>query len=153
LPSDRAEVAVGRGGCLEETGEACEPYRLIDPGGMPVEAAAAYFRDLQAAGRSVATVRSYGLDLLRWFRFLRAIGISRDQATWKATPGNNAKIIAGCPEQQDQHQNSHRGLRLSAQIAAHPGTFRALGAGVTAATAEGPSGEWRAQMGGPRYPT
>jgi len=82
LPSDRAEVAVGRGGCLEETGEAREPYRLIDPGGMPVEAAAAYFRDLQAAGRSAATVRSYAMDLLRWFRFLWTIGIPWDQATW-----------------------------------------------------------------------
>ena len=49
---------------------------------MPVAAAAAYFRDLQAAGRSVATIRSYGLDLLRWFRFLWAIGISWDRATW-----------------------------------------------------------------------
>jgi site-specific recombinase XerD len=82
LPSDRAEVAVGRGGCLEETGEAREPYRLICPGGMPVEAATAYFRDLQAAGRSAATVRSYAMDLLRWFRFLWAIGIPWDQATW-----------------------------------------------------------------------
>jgi site-specific recombinase XerD len=49
---------------------------------MPVEAAAAYFRDLQAAGRSAATVRSYAMDLLRWFRFLWAIGIPWDQATW-----------------------------------------------------------------------
>ena len=81
LPSDRAEVVVGAGGCLEETGEACEPYRLIDPGGMPVEAAAAYFRDLQAAGRSEATVRSYGMDLLRWFRFLWAAGMPWEQAT------------------------------------------------------------------------
>lgn len=29
--------------------------------------------DLQAAGRSRATVRSYGMDLLRWFRFLWAV--------------------------------------------------------------------------------
>jgi hypothetical protein len=29
---------------------------------------AAFLRDLQAAGRSQATLRSYGMDLLRWFR-------------------------------------------------------------------------------------
>jgi site-specific recombinase XerD len=75
-------VAVARAGALRETGEAGEPYQLIDPAGMPAEAAAAYFRDLQAAGRSVATIRSYGLDLLRWFRFLWATGVPWDQATW-----------------------------------------------------------------------
>jgi integrase len=82
LPRDRAEVVVDPVGLLEETGEAREPYRLLDPGGMPVEAAAAYFRDLQAAGRSQSTVRSYGMDLLRWFRFLWMIGIPWDQVTW-----------------------------------------------------------------------
>jgi len=30
-------------------------------------------RNLQAAGRSQATLRSYGMDLLRWFRSLRAV--------------------------------------------------------------------------------
>ena len=40
-----------------------------------------YFRDLRAAGRSSATLRGYGLDLLRWFRFLWAIGVAWDRAT------------------------------------------------------------------------
>jgi site-specific recombinase XerD len=40
-----------------------------------------FFRDLQAAGRSLATARSYGMDLLRWFRFLWATGIGWDRAT------------------------------------------------------------------------
>ena len=44
-------------------------------------AVAAFFRDLQAAGRSEATVRSYGMDLLRWFRFLWAAGVPWDRAT------------------------------------------------------------------------
>jgi site-specific recombinase XerD len=46
-----------------------------------VTAVTAYFRDLLAAGRSAATVRSYGMDLLRWFRFLWAIGVPWNQAT------------------------------------------------------------------------
>lgn len=46
-----------------------------------MEAVSAYFRDLQAIGRSTATMRSYGLDLLRWFRFLWAIGIAWNRAT------------------------------------------------------------------------
>jgi hypothetical protein len=36
-------VAVGAAGSLEEMGEAREAYRLIDPDGLPLEAAAAHF--------------------------------------------------------------------------------------------------------------
>ena len=57
-----------------------EPYRLIGPR-APVGAVAAFFGDLQAAGRSEATLRSYGMDLLRWFRFLWAIDVTWDRAT------------------------------------------------------------------------
>jgi site-specific recombinase XerD len=46
-----------------------------------VEAVSVYFKDLQAAGRSAATARSYGMDLLRWFRFLWAAGVGWDRAT------------------------------------------------------------------------
>jgi integrase len=68
-------------GSLQDTGDRWLPYRLVDPVGEPVEAVSAYFRDLQAAGRSAATMRSYGLDLLRWFRFLWAIEMAWDQVT------------------------------------------------------------------------
>lgn len=74
-------MVVPQAGRLAETGDACDPYRLLDGRGMVVEAVSEYFRDLQAAGRSTATLRSYGLDLLRWFRFLWAIGVRWDRAT------------------------------------------------------------------------
>jgi site-specific recombinase XerD len=78
---DLAGVMVPAAGSLQETGSTSDPYRLVDPFGAPVAAVAAYFHDLQAAGRSVATLRSYGMDLLRWFRFLWAIGVPWNQAT------------------------------------------------------------------------
>ena len=68
-------------GALQATGDPWEPYRLVDAGGAAVEAVAEYFRDLQAAGRSEATLRSYGMDLLRWFRFLWAVEVAWDRAT------------------------------------------------------------------------
>lgn len=40
-----------------------------------------YLRDLQAAGRTAATQRSYGMDLLRWFQFCWATGVPWDQVT------------------------------------------------------------------------
>jgi integrase len=74
-------LVVARVGRVEETGDPFEPYRLVDPGGVVVASVAAYLKDLQAAGRSVATQRSYGLDLLRWFRFLWAVEVPWHQAT------------------------------------------------------------------------
>jgi hypothetical protein len=65
---DLAHVIVPLVGRLEETDDLWEPYRLLDGAGVPVRPAAAYLKDLQAAGRSQATLRSYGMDLLRWFR-------------------------------------------------------------------------------------
>ncbi len=38
-------------------------------------------RELAACGRPAATQRSYGMDLLRWFRFLWAVEVGWDQAT------------------------------------------------------------------------
>lgn len=74
-------VVVPRLGRLVATGEVLEPYRLVDPHGCPVEAVSAFFSDLLAAGRSPATLRSYGMDLLRWFRFLWAVGVGWDRAS------------------------------------------------------------------------
>ena len=78
---DLAGLSVPAVGSLLGTGGHLEPYVLVDPVGAPVDAAAAFFRDLLAAGRSAATVRSYGMDLLRWFRFLWAAGVPWDRAT------------------------------------------------------------------------
>jgi site-specific recombinase XerC len=78
---DLAELVVAAGGVVAETGDPWEPYRLIDATGEPVEAVSAFLRDLQAAGRSAATQRSYAMDLLRWFRFLWTVEVSWRQAT------------------------------------------------------------------------
>ena len=69
-PRDLAALVVSRVGRRDGSGAGCDPYRLVDGDGAVIEAVAEYFRDLQAAGRSASTLRSYGLDLLRWFRVL-----------------------------------------------------------------------------------
>ena len=80
-PVDLAMTVVGQVGGLVDTGDRAEPFRLVDPDGRAVPAVAAYFRELQASGRSAATLRSYGMDLLRWFRFCWAVGLAWDRAT------------------------------------------------------------------------
>ena len=71
---DLAALPVPLAGALQATGDPWEPYRLVDAAGEPVAAVDRVLPDLQAAGRSEATLRSYGLDLLRWFRFYWAAG-------------------------------------------------------------------------------
>lgn len=80
-PRDLGSLLIAQVGALRETGDRWEPWRLVDPDGDAVQGVAAFLADLQAAGRSEATVRSYGMDLLRWFRFLWAVGVAWDRAT------------------------------------------------------------------------
>jgi hypothetical protein len=78
---DLSAMAVPRVGRLGATEDPWEPYQLLDPTEVAVAAVSDWFHDLQAAGRSAATLRSYGMDLLRWFRFLWAVGVAWDRAT------------------------------------------------------------------------
>lgn len=74
-------MVVCRYGSVVATGDLFEPYQLVDADGGVVVPVAAFLRDLQACGRSASTLRSYGMDLLRWFRFVWAIEIGWDRAT------------------------------------------------------------------------
>jgi integrase len=74
-------LVVARQGTLESTGDPFEPYRLLDRAGRSVGPVAAFLGELQGCGRPATTQRSYGMALLRWFRFLWAIDVAWDHAT------------------------------------------------------------------------
>lgn len=78
---DLSALVVPSVGRLVATGDRYEPFRLLGQDEVRVEPVTAFFRDLLAAGRAEATVRSYGMDLLRWFRFLWALDVPWDRAT------------------------------------------------------------------------
>lgn len=78
---DLASLRVPSAGSLAATDDPFEPYRLLDQNGEAVAAVAAYLRDLHACGRAATTLRSYGMDLLRWFRFLWLVEVPWGQAT------------------------------------------------------------------------
>ncbi len=65
---------------LVQTEDPWEPIRLLDCSGERIEAVALYLKDLLAAGSPVTTLRSYGMDLLRWWRFLAAVNTCWDRA-------------------------------------------------------------------------
>jgi integrase len=78
---DISGLVVSRAGGLVATGDEREPYRLVDSSGHVVVPVSVLLRELQAMGRSTATLRSYGMDLLRWWRFLDAVGVGWERAS------------------------------------------------------------------------
>jgi hypothetical protein len=80
-PRDLRGLVVPLAGSLEATDDLFAPYRLVDGQGATVEPVAAFFAEVTACGRPATTQRSYGMDLLRWFRFLWALEVGWDQAT------------------------------------------------------------------------
>jgi integrase len=78
---DLASLALPEIGQLLETGDPWEPCRLLSPSGGLIEPVAEYFKDLLAADSPATTLRSYGHDLLRWWRFLWVFNIEWDRAT------------------------------------------------------------------------
>jgi len=62
------------------TGDDREPYRVVGPDGVAAEPVSVFLRDLLASGKSAATLRSYAVDLLRWWRFLDAVDVAWDRA-------------------------------------------------------------------------
>ncbi len=78
---DLSRLVVSRAGRLVTTGDARQPYRVLGPGGEIVEPVSAFLRDLLASGKSESTLRSYSVDLLRWWRFLDAVNVQWDRAS------------------------------------------------------------------------
>lgn len=68
-------------GRLIETDDPVLPVRLVDGAGCEVEAVSLYLRDLRGCEFSRESLRSYGLALLRWLRFLWAVDVDWDRAT------------------------------------------------------------------------
>jgi Phage integrase, N-terminal SAM-like domain len=78
---DLSRLVVSRAGRLVTTGDAHEPYQVVGPGGEVVEPVSVFLRDLLASGKSAGTLRSYSVDLLRWWRFLDAVDVQWDRAS------------------------------------------------------------------------
>lgn len=55
--------------------------RLLDAAGAAVVPVEEYLASLSAGGASVASVKSYALALLRWWRFLAALSVSWERAS------------------------------------------------------------------------
>ncbi|MEU2834982.1 hypothetical protein ABZ667_41215 [Streptomyces lavendulae] len=83
------------------------PWFVVDAAGREIEPVSRYLRDLALGDASALTGRSYGYDLLRWFRGLWAVDVGWEQATeaemtamvgWLRTAPN--------PQRRRSHPNS-----------------------------------------------
>lgn len=54
---------------------------LVDGSGVPVVEVSDFFASMLASGASVSSLRSYGLALLRWWRFLAAVEVTWQRAS------------------------------------------------------------------------
>ena len=57
------------------------PWLVVDADGDVVEPIQRFLRDFVARGNRIGSVRSYAYVLLRWWRWLVAIGVDWDKAT------------------------------------------------------------------------
>ena len=73
-------------------GETSElPFVVVDGDGEHLEPVDAYLRDLVLSDASPLTCRSYGFDLLRWYRLLWFLGIGWDRATGRCWSPTSAR--------------------------------------------------------------
>lgn len=80
LARDVGSLTVARLGRVLPTENRSLPWIVADAAGVPVSVISAYLRELLANGCSASSCRSYAYDLLRWFRFLAAVGVPWNRA-------------------------------------------------------------------------
>jgi integrase len=68
-------------GAVRAGDTAIPPFIVVDGAGQEIEAVSQFLRDLALSDASPLTCRSYGHDLLRWWRLLEAVDIAWDRAT------------------------------------------------------------------------
>jgi integrase/recombinase XerD len=77
---DIASIRLPRWGRVVEA-EGVVPWLVVDPDSNPVAPVRRFLRDFVARGNRPGSVRSYAYDLLRWWRWLEAVGVDWDKAT------------------------------------------------------------------------
>lgn len=66
-------------GSVVATSETGLPFTVVDAASRPVEPISEFVREMAAGDMSDSSCRSYAHDLLRWWRFLSAIGVDWEQ--------------------------------------------------------------------------
>lgn len=98
MERDVTGLVVPRVGAVSHI-EAAPGTVLLDAAGEPVVEVSEFFATMLACGASFSSLRSYGMALLRWWRFLAAIEVpwqragrieARDFVLWMRLVGRRA---------------------------------------------------------------
>ncbi|WP_157529731.1 tyrosine-type recombinase/integrase [Nocardia sp. NRRL S-836] len=81
---------LGRVGAVTAGKGKLPPFVVVDSAGVEVEPVTRYLRDLALSDMSPLTSRSYGYDLLRWFRVLWALEVD-----WERATGADVDVLVG----------------------------------------------------------
>lgn len=106
LIEGRAEIP--RIGLVAASGWKHPPYIVLDGCGRALEPVGQYLRDLALGDKAADTCKSYGHDLLRWFRLLWMLEVPWDRASeaevsvmvgWMRTAANpqRRRALSGSP--------------------------------------------------------
>jgi site-specific recombinase XerD len=68
-------------GRVVEVDDPILPVRVVGRGGVELQAITVYLMDARASGFSLESLKSYGKALLRWQRFLWAVGVTWDRSS------------------------------------------------------------------------
>lgn len=87
------------------TDEPDVPFTITDSAGEPVEPVTEFIRDFSTGDASRSSCRSYAYDLLRWWRWLAAIGVSWERAE-RADVRDLVRWLRTAPNPQRERRRS-----------------------------------------------
>jgi integrase len=85
------------------------PWLVVDDDDMPVEPIRRYLTDFVAQDNSAGSVRSYAYVLMRWWRWLQAVGVEWD----KATPAEARDLVLWFKQGRKQHERRPRSISIA----------------------------------------
>lgn len=86
------------------------PWLAVNEQGSPIEPIRRYLADFVARGNRSGSVRSYAYDLLRWWRWLQAVGVEWD----KATPAEARDLVLWLKQAAKLRQSARTGSAATA---------------------------------------
>jgi integrase len=123
-------ISLPKVGAVSESDQPSLPYVVVDDAGREIEEFSRFLRDMALTDASPLTGRSYGHDLLRWWRLLRLVEVG-----WERATRSEVELLVGwmriARNPQRERNNGARGVAGSVNLRTGKPT---LGAGYAPAT-------------------
>ncbi|WP_216641971.1 MULTISPECIES: hypothetical protein [Nocardia] len=123
-------ITLPKVGAVREGVQPSLPYRVVDDAGREIEAFSRFLRDMALTDASPLTGRSYGHDLLRWWRLVRLVEVG-----WERATRAEVELLVGWMRIARNPQRVRKGVSAGAAGSVNLRTGKpTLGAGYAPAT-------------------